>query len=204
MPNLKVQGLHTTVDENTGLSGLHKIPSDLLIRQAKAIGLPLDIIKVGRNFPYEKQISNYYSSQKQKGCLSIAFGDIFLEDLKQYRSEILDKLGLSMELPLWKNNTLSLANEFIERGFKSIIVSADAHLLANACGKEFDLAFIQSLPSGIDPCGENGEFHTFCYDGPIFNEVVPFTKGEHHTEKFRFKTTEQGEIERSFNFLALS
>ncbi len=119
----------------------------------------------------DKLVNNGY-----KDC---AFGDIFLEDLRAYREKQLAQMNITGHFPLWKRDTKELLNEFLGLGFKSIVICAKSELLDSSfVGRVIDQDFINDLPENVDPCGENGEFHTFCYDGPIFNEAVNFTVGE--------------------------
>jgi diphthamide synthase (EF-2-diphthine--ammonia ligase) len=116
---------------------------------------------------------------KSKGITKIIFGDIFLEDLRTYRENNLEKIDFVAEFPLWKSNTTELINEFLELNFKTITCCVnDGFLNEENVGVELNRAFVSSLPATVDPCGENGEFHTFCYDGPIFKKPVPFIIGE--------------------------
>jgi uncharacterized protein (TIGR00290 family) len=114
-----------------------------------------------------------------KGIDHAIFGDIFLEDLKQYREDQLKKINMNAVFPVWKMDSLQLVNEFIDKGFKAIVVSVDARYLDKSfAGAALDSHFLANLPQNVDPCGENGEFHSFVYDGPIFKSRVAFTPGE--------------------------
>jgi uncharacterized protein (TIGR00290 family) len=114
-----------------------------------------------------------------RGVTSVVCGDIFLEDLKKYREDNLAKIGMKGIFPIWKIDSRRLAVSFIDLGFKAVVTCTDSKFLGKGfIGREFDGDFLSDLPSGVDPCGENGEFHSFVYDGPIFNEPLSFTKGE--------------------------
>ncbi len=116
---------------------------------------------------------------KEEGFTGAVFGDIFLEDLKQYRETQLATIGFKAIFPLWKRNTAELMHEFIDLGFKTIVVCTKAEVLdENFVGRVIDKDFLKDIPAHVDPCGENGEFHTFVYDGPIFQKPVEFTIGE--------------------------
>lgn len=164
---------------------MHGIHETLIEAQASAIGLPLRKIYYpasGDNAAYEQAMGKYLTELEQDGVRHIAYGDILLEDLKKYREEKLAERGFIGVFPLWKRNTQAVVEEFLATGFKTKICAADADKISKDwVGMDFSLAFLDQLSGGVDPCGENGEFHTFCYDGPIFStplniiarEVVP-------------------------------
>ena len=182
-----VEKLLTTINSETDRISMHGVRIELLKSQAQQIGLPLEIISLDGNVSMTKYNEIMLTQCKKlvaEGfCYSI-FGDIFLEDLRQYREDQLEKAGITAVFPLWKKNTSQLMQEFISAGFKAVVVCVNSKLLDKSfCGKEIDRELLASLPEGIDPCGENGEFHTFVYDGPIFKEPVKFQVGE-TVEKF--------------------
>jgi uncharacterized protein (TIGR00290 family) len=168
--------LHTTLGESTRRVGMHGIHENLIESQAESLRLPLDRIYYpasGDNAAYEQALKTYLNSLESEGIRHVAFGDIFLEDLRKYREVNLAQIGFSAIFPLWKMNTLDLANDFIRFGFKTKICAADADLISkDQMGKDFSPEFLESLPVEADPCGENGEFHSFCYAGPIFNKPL--------------------------------
>jgi uncharacterized protein (TIGR00290 family) len=126
-------------------------------------------------------------SHKFKGVISVVFGDIFLEDVRKYREQTLAKIGIHGIYPLWGRDTRQLAGTFIDLGFKAVITVVDSKVLDREfCGREFDGQFLAELPVGVDPCGENGEFHSFVYDGPLFSKPIVFTKGEMVLRENRF------------------
>jgi uncharacterized protein (TIGR00290 family) len=128
---------------------------------------------------YESIISEELTTAKDKDIKLSIFGDIFLEDLRKYRENQLKKLGFKAIFPLWKRNTTEIAEEFISLGFKSIIVSVYSRYLDKSfAGRIYDESFLNDLPENVDPCGENGEFHSFVFDGPIFQNPILFDKGE--------------------------
>lgn len=174
--------LHTTLGEETRRVGLHGIQEDLIVLQAASMGLPLDRIYYpasGDNKAYEQAMNNYMDLLENEGIRHIAFGDIFLEDLRKYREDKLAERGFHAVFPLWKMDTRVLANDFIKAGFKTLICAADADLISkDKVGMDFSEEFLDSLPEGVDPCGENGEFHSFCYAGPIFRKALEMEVGE--------------------------
>ncbi|MEX2484207.1 MAG: hypothetical protein WED10_06600 [Brumimicrobium sp.] len=123
---------------------------------------------------------------KKEGYEHTGFGDIFLEDLKAYREEQLSTLGIKCHFPLWKRNTKELTKEFFSLGFKAVVICINNKSLDKSfCGKEYNEYFLSNLPKDVDPCGENGEFHTFCYDGPIFKYPIRFKKGEQVFKEYK-------------------
>lgn len=177
-----VDELVTTVNSHYNRVSMHGLRKELLIKQTKSLNIPASLIElpeVPSMEIYEQKMLETVSRLKYDGFTHSAFGDIFLEDLRVYREKQLAKQNFKSVFPIWKRNTEELLNEFLDLGFKTIIVCANSKYF----GKDFvgtilDKNFIDSLPKGVDPCGENGEFHTFCFDGPIFNQPIPFTIGE--------------------------
>lgn len=180
--NYEIVALLTTVTEDYDRVSMHGIRSALLERQAESLGLPLEsvfISKSASNEEYESKISEILHMYKNRGVTSVVFGDIFLEDVKKYREENLAKIGMKAIFPLWKRDTLEMASMFIKLGYKAIITCIDSNVLGkDFAGRIFDERFLSELPSDIDPCGENGEFHSFVYDGPIFRERIPHKIGD--------------------------
>ncbi|NAS30221.1 diphthine--ammonia ligase [Flavobacteriaceae bacterium R38] len=173
--------LVTTVNTAHNRVSMHGLRNELLELQAEYIGLPLHKIKLAGNVSmsdYDKIMKAEMNQLISQNEYSI-FGDIFLEDLKKYREERLSEVGLKAVFPLWKKDTKVLIKEFLTLGFKAITVCVNAQLLDKSfVGRVIDTDFINELPENVDPCGENGEFHTFVYDGPIFNQPIPFKIGE--------------------------
>ena len=123
-----------------------------------------------------RQILEKYQAQ---GVCGVVFGDIFLQDLRQYREERLSQIGMKGLFPIWKRDTAELACTFIDLGFQAIVTCADSNLLdSTLVGRPFDEQFLSMLPHAVDPCGENGEFHSFVFDGPVFEQQIPHTTGE--------------------------
>ena len=173
--------LFTTVNKNYGRVSMHGIREDLMDEQAKAIGLPIEKIYVseGTNKEYEAKMETFLTKYKKKGVSKVVFGDIFLDDLREYRDNNLKKVEMHGYYPLWKKNTTLLVKEFIELGFRSITCCIqDTFLTKKHVGKVIDNDFISSLPKSVDPCGENGEFHSFTFEGPIFRTSMNIRCGE--------------------------
>jgi len=187
----EVTALFTTVNENFHRVSMHGVREELIERQAKSIGLPWFkmYVKEGSNAEYEKNMEAFLLEQKANGIEHVIFGDIFLEDLRAYRDNNLAKVGMKGVYPLWKIDTKQLANDFINLGFKTILCCTnDAYLGEEEVGKIFTSDFVKHLPTNVDPCGENGEFHTFCYDGPIFKNKIEVTIKEKIYKPLELKT----------------
>jgi uncharacterized protein (TIGR00290 family) len=179
----EISGLLTIVTEDYQRISTHGVRRELLKRQAEAMKLPLYEVMIPKNATneiYEEQTRKTVLELKQKEKISrMVFGDLFLRDVRSYREALLGRLGVSCEFPLWERDTEELANYFIATGFKAIVCCADSKKIGREfCGREFDFDFLLDLPTGVDPCGENGEFHTFVYDGPIFEKKINVKVGE--------------------------
>lgn len=178
----EIISLLTTLTGDYDRISMHGVRRELLEKQAESLSIPLDkiyITKNGSNEDYENALKASLSAYKKQGVSTVAFGDIFLEDLKKYREDNLAKVSMSAIFPIWKKDTTYLANKFINVGFKNIITCVDTKYLdKDFAGRNFDEQFLADLPDNVDPCGENGEFHSFVYDGPIFQNRIPFKKGE--------------------------
>jgi len=177
-----VRVLFTSISEEYNRVSMHGVRKEVLEKQAKSIGIPLITISLPKNISNEEYEEVMYREMLDFKChrvYHVVFGDIFLEDIKEYREKNLSKIGMKAIFPLWKKNTRDLAREFIDLGFKAIITVVDSNFLDKSyAGNIFNKEFIESLPPDVDPCGENGEFHTFVFDGPIFINPVKFQKGE--------------------------
>ena len=173
---LDVQALVTTIsNERVTMHGVRK---ELIEQQAKAIGLPVYFIELDSPGmeSYEAAIHHINFQLKLQGFTKVISGDLFLEDLKQYRTRLYEQDGLECLFPLWGRQTLNLVHDFIELGFHAIIVAVNGDVLDQSyCGRQLGWSFINSLPSAVDGCGENGEYHSFVFDGPIFSKPVTFT-----------------------------
>jgi uncharacterized protein (TIGR00290 family) len=168
---------------------MHGVRETLLDAQARSIGLPLQKILLPEQptMPeYEQQMMETVKKLHAEGFTHAFFGDIFLEDLKNYRQEQLARAGFQACFPLWKKDTVALVHEFIDLGFKAIIVCINAQVLDQSfAGRMLDRNFLKDLPAGVDPCGENGEYHSFVFDGPIFKEPIKFVKGHNIFREYK-------------------
>jgi uncharacterized protein (TIGR00290 family) len=181
-PLREVAALLTTVTEGYDRLSMHGVRRILLERQATALGLPLEIVTIPPqcvNTEYESRMEAMLVTWKNRGVTDVAFGDIFLQDLREYREKNLARVGMNAQFPVWLRPTRELVREFIALGFRAVTVCVDPKILdASFVGREIDEGFLAALPAETDPCGENGEFHSFVYDGPGFSAPVQFTLGE--------------------------
>ena len=179
---INIQALVTSVNHAHDRISMHGVRRVLLEQQAALLKLPLHTIELSEQpdmKEYENAVDRCYASLKKEGFTQAIFGDIFLEDLKTYRENQLAKHDIIGLFPIWKKDTAALIHEFIALGFKAIIVCVNTNFLDESfCGRVIDEAFVNDLPNGVDPCGENGEYHSFVFDGPIFKSPVEFIKGE--------------------------
>jgi len=180
--DFKVEKLLTTINKDVGRVTMHGVRKELLLKQAEKLGLPIQISELSAETSmkeYNQKMQEATNSLINDGFTHSLFGDIFLEDLKQYREDQLNNIGLIPVFPLWKKDTKELISEFIDLGFKAVVVCTNSKFLEDSfCGRIIDLDFMKELPENVDPCGENGEFHTFVFDGPIFKSPVEFEIGE--------------------------
>lgn len=178
----EVKRLFTSITADSKEVSMHEVPLELLERQAAQIGITLKVIDLPTNISkadYDKKMKAEVSALKMEGLSYSIFGDIFLEDLRDYREKQLSREGIEAVFPLWKKNTTDLMQTFLDSGFKAIVVSTNSkYLQEDFCGRYIDRSFLKDLPDNVDPCGENGEFHTFVFDGPIFKEPINFRVGE--------------------------
>ena len=186
----EIVALLTTITQDYDRISMHGVRTILLEMQAQSLGLPLEkvfITKDTTNEQYERKMWDVITKYPAAGISSVVFGDIFLEDLRKYREDNLSKIGMKGIFPIWKRNTAELAQEFIDSMFKAVITCIDSNLLDKKfIGRTFDEHFLSKLPSTIDPCGENGEFHSFVYDGPIFRQKISHTTGKVVLRENRF------------------
>jgi uncharacterized protein (TIGR00290 family) len=188
----QVKALLTTVTEEYDRISMHGVRRELLEKQAGAIGLPLEVVllkKGGSNDDYDAQMQAALLKYKSPFLNTVAFGDLFLQDVRAYREERLGRAGMKALFPLWGRKTIDVARGVIRAGFKAIITCVDTQQLdASFCGREYNEQLLSELPPTVDPCGENGEFYTFVFDGPIFKKPALFGIGETVTrdERFRF------------------
>lgn len=178
----QVEKLITNINADFGRVSMHGLRQELVEAQTKSIGISLEKIQFPADVTmelYNQKMHEKTSELKQNGLENAIFGDIFLEDLRSYRDSKLAEVGIKGVYPLWKQNTKDLLKEFLDLGFKTITVCTNAKLLGEEfVGRIIDEDFIKDLPENVDVCGENGEFHTFCFDGPIFEKPIEFEIGE--------------------------
>lgn len=179
---IQVKKLVTTVNSESNRISMHGVRKELLERQAQSLQIPLQVINLHGNVSmevYNTTMEAAVLKLKDEGFTHSVFGDIFLEDLKEYRENELKKVGIEAIFPLWKKDTGELISDFISAGFKAVCVCVNSKQLdASFCGRIIDEEFLSDLPEGVDPCGENGEFHTFVFDGPVFSKPIDFVIGE--------------------------
>jgi uncharacterized protein (TIGR00290 family) len=197
---LSIEYLLTNLSAEHNRISMHGVSFELLKMQAESLGFPLEtmrIIKDATMDDYGKQVTEKMDFFTKQGINNCVFGDIFLEDLKVYRENQLKPVGIKAHFPLWKRPTIDIINEFIELGFKAKVVSINAKLLDKSfAGRELNQSFIEDLPDNVDVCGENGEFHSFVYDGPIFKNPIPIEVGD--IVKREYKSDENSEWDNAF------
>ncbi len=178
----EVIALLTTITEDYDRVSMHGIRRSLLEEQAGHIGLPVEkvlITKDASTEDYASRMAAALNRYKRQGVREVAFGDIFLEDIRSYRENNLSQVGMKGLFPLWGKDTAGISRSFIGLGFRAVITCVDTRALDKSfTGRFFDESFLNDLPSGVDPAGENGEFHSFVFDGPLFRKKVGFEIGE--------------------------
>jgi uncharacterized protein (TIGR00290 family) len=181
----QIAALLTTVTRDYDRISMHGVRRALLQQQAEALGLPLHEVFIpagASNDDYEAAMAEALAVHRAQGIEVVAFGDLFLEDIRAYRDRMMAKNQLSALYPVWGRDTGAFITDFIDAGFKAVIVCVDLAVLdASFAGRPIDSALLRALPPGVDPCGENGEFHTFVFDGPNFARPVDFSIGERVT-----------------------
>jgi uncharacterized protein (TIGR00290 family) len=179
---VEVAGLLTTMNESFGRVAMHAVRRELLEAQARAAGLPLRAVPIPYPCPndvYEGAMAAALAEARAAGIEAVAFGDLFLEDIRRYREERMAPTGLRPLFPLWGRPTRALAEEMIDGGLRARLTCVDPRALdASFAGRAFDHDLLAALPPEADPCGERGEFHTFAWDGPMFRQPVPVSLGE--------------------------
>jgi uncharacterized protein (TIGR00290 family) len=177
-----VTALFTTVNAAFDRVAMHAVRRELLAAQARAAGLPLHVIEIPYPCPnpdYERIMGTFVAEAKASGVTEMAFGDLFLADIRAYREQQLAGTGIAPIFPLWQRETRALAQEMIAGGLVAHLTCVDPSKLDRAfAGRAFDAALLADLPAGVDPCGENGEFHTFVSAGPMFCDPVQVRRGE--------------------------
>jgi len=179
---VEVAGLLTTVNESFGRVAMHAVRRELLEAQARVAGVPLRVVPIPYPCPndvYEAAMAGALAEARAAGIEAVAFGDLFLEDIRRYREERMGPTGLRPLFPLWGRPTRALAEEMIDGGLRARLTCVDPRALdASFAGRAFDHDLLAALPPEVDPCGERGEFHTFAWDGPMFREPVAVSVGE--------------------------
>jgi uncharacterized protein (TIGR00290 family) len=180
--DFRVTALLTTVTEGFERISMHGVRRELLEEQAQSIGLPLHEVRIPPqcvNAIYEARMEAALRIYYEQGVRKVAFGDIFLEDLRAYREKNLARIDMKALFPIWKQDTRELVRRFHSQRFRAIAVCIDSKVLDSSfAGRELDESFFHDLPPNADPCGENGEFHTFVFDGPVFGRPIPVRRGE--------------------------
>ncbi len=178
----EIKSLITTVTEEYDRVSMHGLRTVLLEQQAGSLNIPLQKVFISKNAAndeYETKFNELLIRFKQSGINQVVFGDLYLEDIKKYREALLEKIDMQCVFPIWKRDTAKLAREFIDSGFKAITICVDSNVLGKEfAGREYNEEFLNDLPEAIDPCGENGEFHTFVYDGQIFEKPIDHRLGK--------------------------
>jgi uncharacterized protein (TIGR00290 family) len=205
----KVDYLFTSVSKIHNRVSMHGVRTELLMQQAESIGISLKLLELSE----QPDMNEYENAMKEKvkqftneGIYHSIFGDIFLEDLKTYREKQLQPFGVKAIFPLWKISTKQLMQEFLQLEFKAIVVCVNANILDKSfCGRIIDQSFVNDLPENVDVCGENGEYHSFVFDGPIFKKNISFKKGEIVFREYESPKTNQNnnlanEIEEKIGF----
>jgi uncharacterized protein (TIGR00290 family) len=177
-----IVGILTTVTAAFERVSMHGVRETLLERQAAELGLPCHKVRIPSPCPnevYELKLGEAVWRAKAEGVSHFIFGDLYLEDIRRYRVERLERVGIAAEFPLWQRDTRALAEEMLAAGMRAVITCVDPRKLDKSwAGRAFDARFLADLPAGVDPCGENGEFHTFVTDGPLFGRPIAVRAGD--------------------------
>ena len=181
-PEWEVRSLLTTITEGYDRVSMSGVREELLDRQAEVLGLPLIKVRIPptcTNEIYDQRMSETFAAEIFLDVGHVAFSDLFLEDIRSYREQRLALAGKQGTFPLWERDTAELAREIVASGFRAVVVCVDPRALdPSFVGRSFDLKFLDDLPDGIDPCGENGEFHSFVWDAPMYREPIGCRTGE--------------------------
>ena len=179
--DVELLGLYTTINEAFDRVAMHAVRVELVRMQAEALGLPVQFLSIPwpcSNDDYKAVMAGFVASAKEQGVTHMAFGDLFLKDIRQYREEQLAGTGIEPLFPLWERPTDELSQEMIEQGLQAIITCVDPKQLdSKFAGQLYDRGLLSRLPEGVDACGENGEFHSFVFDGPMFTTPVSMHSG---------------------------
>ncbi|KUG07000.1 ATP-binding protein [Solirubrum puertoriconensis] len=188
-PNLRLTHLLTTLNEHYRRVAMHGVRAELLEAQAERIGLPLVPVwlpEMPSMEVYEQRMSEALGYLATQGISTTVFGDLHLQDLRAYREQQLARVGWQAEFPIWHKPAADVMREFIDLGFRAVVVCVnDQHLDQSFCGRELDEQFLRDLPAGVDPCGENGEYHSFVYDAPYFSQPIAIAPGEQVHRTYR-------------------
>jgi uncharacterized protein (TIGR00290 family) len=205
--NYQVTHLLTAINKHHDRVSMHGLRRELMLQQIKAVGMSFSTIELPEQpnmAEYEEVMKDAVLPLVEQGFTHAAFGDIFLEDLKAYREQQLAAFDLQAIFPIWKRDPKELLREFIALGFKAILICVDSSKLDRSfVGRVIDEEFIQDLPVDVDCCGENGEFHTFCFDGPIFRNPIPFELGEVVYREYDAPSNQGGDSKVGFWFCDL-
>ncbi len=197
--NYSVDKLLTSINAHHNRVSMHGLRRELLEAQVKSIGIEFITIELPESpsmDEYTTIMQNSVKTLKNEGFTNSGFGDIFLEDLRKFREEQLAPYDITCDFPLWKRDTKEVLKEFIKLGFKAVVICINANLLDESfAGRVIDEQFIADLPEGVDPCGENGEFHTFCFDGPIFKKPINFTLGKNVYREYSKSEDDESDYE---------
>jgi len=181
-PDVEVVGLFCTINQEVERVVMHEVRVELIHQQSQNVGLPIQLISIPRpcsSSEYGTIMKSFVEQAKQQGIECFAFGDLFLEDVRMYREAKLADTGITPIFPLWGMPTEKLSKEMVRSGLRAIITCVDPkHLPSDFAGQEYGESFLERLPANIDPCGEYGEFHSFAFDGPMFNKPVNISIGE--------------------------
>ena len=181
-PDIVVDGLFCTINEAFDRVAMHAVRVELLQQQADSLGLPVQLIPIPypcSNADYARIMEAFIERERERGVEAFAYGDLFLEDIRAYRETSLAGTGITPLFPIWGLDTGVLSRTMLESGLRAQITCVDpAQLAAEFCGREYDAAFLADLPAGVDPCGENGEFHSFVHQGPMFVRPIAITPGK--------------------------
>lgn len=190
-----IDKLVTTFNRENDRVNMHGLRRELIERQAKSIGIPFSPIYLSPDISlsdYNQVMNRHFEDLKKEGFTHSMYGDILLEDLKAYREEQLQQVSLKSVYPLWKRDTNKLIREFIETGYKAVVVVTNNKVLDSSfCGRILNEDFLKDLPQAVDPCGENGEFHTFVFDGPLFHKPVQFEIGKMVSKEYSSSSDEE-------------
>jgi uncharacterized protein (TIGR00290 family) len=197
----EISALLTTITADYDRISMHGVRRSLLEQQADSLGYPLEEVLISKEAPdeeYETRMKETLEKYLKAGVRTVVFGDIFLEDIRKYREKNTCSIGMKAVFPIWEKDTTELARTFVDLGFKAVVTCVDSKFLGKEfVGRLFDERFLSELPSNVDPCGENGEFHSFVYDGPLFRQSISFRLGDIVLRDERFYFCDLMPVEKS-------